>query len=164
MNGPAGMAFDPDDNLYIADCNNNRVQKFTKDGKFLSQWGGPGNGDGEFNMPWGVCLDRDGNVYVADWRNDRVQKFSPSGDLLVKFEVSPTGVGSLKRPTDVAVDSEGDVYVTDWGNERVQVYAPDGTFITTLVGDAQEPSPWAQGLARGEPRRGESPSESQPGA
>ena len=144
LNGPAGIAFDQDDNLYIVDCKNNRVQTFTKDGKFLFKWGRPGNGDGEFNMPWGICLDRDGNVYVADWRNNRVQKFSPNGEMLLKFEASPAGVGSLHRPTDVAVDSEGDVYVTDWGNERVQVYAPDGSFITSLTGDAQEPSPWAQ--------------------
>ena len=144
LNGPAGIAFDQDDNIYVVDCNSNRIQKFTKDGKFLFQWGSPGNGDGEFDMPWGVCLDRDGNVYVADWRNNRVQKFSPDGEMLLKFEASPAGVGSLHRPTGVAVDSEGDVYVTDWGNERVQVYAPDGSFITSLTGDAQEPSPWAQ--------------------
>ena len=144
LNGPAGVAFDQDDNIYIVDCNNSRIQKFTKDGKFLSKWGSPGNGDGEFNMPWGICLDGNRNVYVADWRNDRVQKFSSDGETLLKFEASPAGVGALHRPTDVAVDSEGDVYVTDWGNERVQVYAPDGAFITTLVGDAQEPSPWAQ--------------------
>jgi hypothetical protein len=44
----------------------------------------------------------------------------------------------------VAVDSDGDVYVTDWGSNLLQVYAADGNFITSLVGDAQVPSPWAQ--------------------
>jgi hypothetical protein len=53
-------------------------------------------------------------------------------------------VGSLKGPSGVAVDSDGDVYVTDWGNHRVQIYAADGHYITALVGDAQELSPWAQ--------------------
>ena len=144
LNGASGIAFDPDDNLYVVDCNNNRVQKFTEDGKFLGQWGSPGSADGEFNLPWGICLDQESNVYVADWRNNRVQKFSPDGKMLVKFEGSLSGTGALDHPTGVAVDSEGDVYVTDWGNERVQVYAPDGSFVTSLVGDAQEPSPWAE--------------------
>ena len=66
--------------------------------------------------------------------------------MLVKFEASSGGTGDLHGPTGVAVDSDGDVYVTDWGNHRLQVYAPDGSFITTLVGDAQVPSPWAAGL------------------
>jgi len=42
------------------------------------------------------------------------------------------------------VDSDGDVYVTDWGSNLLQVYAADGSFITSLTGDAQTPSPWAQ--------------------
>ena len=144
FNGPAGIVFDSDYNLHIVDSLNHRVQKFTKEGKFLSQWGNHGDGDGEFNLPWGICLDGDSNVYVADWKNNRVQKLSPDGQMLLKFEASSSGVGDLHGPTSVAVDSEGDVYVTDWGNHRLQVYAPDGSFITSLVGDAQQPSPWTQ--------------------
>jgi len=144
LNAPAGIAFDADDNLHIVDSLNHRVQKFTKDGTSLFTFGRHGSGDGELDMPWGLCVDRDSNVFVADWRNDRVQKFDANGNLLVKFEGTLSGVGDLHNPTGVAVDSEGDVYVTDWGNHRVQVYGPDGTFVTTLVGDAQQPSPWTQ--------------------
>jgi DNA-binding beta-propeller fold protein YncE len=144
LNGPSGLAFDKDDNLYIVDSRNARVQKFTKDGKYLAAWGKQGSGNGEFETPWGICIDGSGDVYVADWKNNRVQKFSPDGRFLGKFGASDAGVGALNRPTGVAVDSQGDVYVTDWGNHRVQVYGPDETFITSLVGDAQQPSPWAQ--------------------
>ena len=151
LSGASGIAFDADDNLYVVDSGNSRVQKFTKDGKFLGQWGSHGTSDGEFNLPWGICLDRENNVYVADWKNNRAQKLSPDGRLLVKFEASSSGTGDLHGPTGVAVDSDGDVYVTDWGNHRVQVYAPDGSFITTLVGDAQVPSPWAQALIDANP-------------
>ena len=142
LNGPSGIAFDPDDNMYVVDSLNHRVQKFTKDGKYLSKWGSQGSGDGELNLPWGICLDRESNVYVADWKNNRLQKFSSDGKLLVKFEASGPDLGDLHGPTGVAVDSDGDVYVTDWGNHRLQVYAPDGSFVTSLVGDAQTPSPW----------------------
>ena len=144
LDGPSGIALDPDDNIFIVDSANNRIQKFTKDGAFLYGFGGAGEGEGEFNLPWGICLDRERNVYVADWKNNRVQKFDPEGGFLIMFQGTNTGVGDLHGPTGVAVDSEGDVYVTDWGNHRVQVYGPDGHFVTTLVGDAQQPSPWTQ--------------------
>ena len=144
LNGPSGLAFDKDDNLYVVDSLNHRVQLFTKDGKFVTMWGGRGTADGQFDLPWGICVDRNGDVYVADWQNSRVQKFSPNGQFLRKFEATENGVGPIERPCGVAVDSDGDVYVTDWRTHKVQVYGPDGTFVTSLVGDAQEPSPWTQ--------------------
>ena len=144
LNAPSGMAFDADENLVMVDALNHRVQRFTKDGEYLDSFGCQGADDGQFNMPWGLCLDGCGNIYVADWKNDRVQKFDADGHFLMKFEASASGLGDLHGPTGVAVDSEGDVYVTDWGNHRLQVYGPDGRFITSLVGDAQQPSPWTQ--------------------
>ncbi len=145
LNGPCGMAFDAEGNMLVVDSQNHRVQKFTKDGKHLGSFGKQGDGDGKFKLPWGLCVDDAGSVYVADWKNNRVQKFDADGNFVQKFEAAPTsGVGDLSGPTGVAVDSEGDVYVTDWGNHRLQVYAPDGRFITSLVGDAQQPSPWTQ--------------------
>ena len=144
LNGPSGLAFDPDDNLVVVDAMNHRVQRFTKDGTFLGGFGRHGDGDGEFNLPWGLCVDDVGNIFVADWKNNRVQKFDADGNFRLKLEDSASGVGDLHGPTGVAVDSEGDIYVTDWGNHRVQVYASDGRFIATLVGDAQDPSPWTQ--------------------
>ena len=144
LNGPCGMACDADGNILVVDSQNHRVQKFTGKGVFLSGFGRPGKGDGEFNLPWGLCVDDAGSIYVADWKNHRVQKFDADGNFLLKFEAAPSGVGDLHGPTGVAVDSEGDVYVTDWGNHRLQVYARDGRFITSLVGDAQQPSPWTQ--------------------
>lgn len=144
LRGPSGIAFDQHQHLYVVDSLNHRLQKFTTDGHCLGTWGGAGTGPGEFNMPWGVCVDRQGDVYVADWKNGRVQKFAPDGTWLMQFAGTDTGVGELKRPSGVAVDADGDVYVTDWEAHRVQIYAADGTFITSLVGDAQVPSPWAQ--------------------
>ena len=142
--GPSGLAFDQEDNLYVVDSLNSRVQKFTKDGKFLAMWGRHGRGPGEFDMPWGLCLDSQGNVYVADWKNSRVQKFSAAGAYLATFGGAKASVGKLRRPTGVAVDADGDVYVTDWASHRLQIFGPDGTFVTSLVGDAQQVSPWAQ--------------------
>ena len=144
LNGPSGVAFDSKDTIWVVDSMNHRVQNFSVIGEFRSGFGQQGSADADLEMPWGLCIDKNDDIYVADWGNNRVQKFSPAGELMVKFEASSNGVGDLKGPSGVAVDSDGDVYVTDWGNHRVQIYDADGRYITMLVGDAQEPSPWTQ--------------------
>ena len=144
LNGPSGIAFDSQGILWVVDSLNHRVQSFNQIGEFQSKFGAQGSCIGEFQMPWGICIDREDNIYIADWGNNRVQKFSSDGECLVTFECSETGIGDLKGPSGVAVDSDGDVYVTDWGNHRVQIYDSDGAYITALLGDAQEPSNWAQ--------------------
>ncbi len=136
LNGPSGIDFDSEDNAYLVDQHNHRVQKFTRDGELLLRWGELGRGDGQFNQPWGVAVDSLDNVYVADWRNDRVQKFTGDGELLASFGEGGNGDGQLNRPADVAVDVEGYMYVADWGNERVQLFGPDGAFLDIERGQA----------------------------
>ena len=144
LSGPSSLAFDREDNVHVVDTHHHRIQVFTKFGKFLAQYGTYGSGDGELDMPWGITCDTQGNVYVADWNNGRVQKFNGDGAFLASFGKPGTGTGELDHPTDVAVDKDGDVYVVDWANERLQIYSPDGEFITSLRGDAQQLSKWAE--------------------
>src|ERR671930_426324 len=85
---PAGLVFDHEQNLLVVDSRNNRIQKYTRDGTFLSAWGKGGQGPGELNLPWGLALDQAGNVYVADWRKDRIQKFDAMGHYLASWGTS----------------------------------------------------------------------------
>ena len=74
---PLGVAVDSSGNIYVADADNYRIQKFTSDGGFITKWGSNGTGDGQFHEPIGVAVDSSGNIYVADSGNDRIQKFAP---------------------------------------------------------------------------------------
>jgi len=136
INKPAGLAFDKDDNLYLVDSYNHRVQVFTRDGQFQFAWGSEGSGPGEFSYPWGIEIDHNGDVYVADWRNDRIQKFAPDGTFLMQFGSSGDGDGQFSRPTGVAVDRDGVIYVTDYKNDRLQIFDAEGNFVTKLLGEA----------------------------
>jgi DNA-binding beta-propeller fold protein YncE len=78
FNNPAGVAIDSEDNVYITDVNNNRIQKFTSDGTFITSWGSEGEGEGQFSEPEGIDIDPEGNVYVADTGNFRIQVFRPA--------------------------------------------------------------------------------------
>jgi tripartite motif-containing protein 71 len=131
---PEGVAIDSSDNVYVADRDNHRVQKFSStDGinyTFVTKWGSYGTGDSQFNLPSGIVVDSSGNVYVSDSSNSRIQKFTGAGAFVTKWGSYGTGDGQFQYPLGVSVDSSGNVYVADYGNYRIQKSTGAGTFIT----------------------------------
>ncbi len=111
--------------VYVSDATlgtsiiNDLVQKFTVNGTFVSQWGGQGTGNGQFESPRGISTDCAGNVYVTDFTNPRVQVFDKNGNYLTQFGSS----SQFTSPQAIAVDKSGDVYVGDWNGQKVVKYS-----------------------------------------
>ena len=76
---PRGLALDPAGNLFVADVDNNRIQRFDSTGAFVTSWGSTGSRYGEFRGPLDVATEGTNAVFVADMRNGRVVKFSSTG-------------------------------------------------------------------------------------
>ncbi|HTC22569.1 MAG TPA: 6-bladed beta-propeller, partial [bacterium] len=72
-----GVAINGKGNVDVVDSGNSRVQEFTPQGDYSTQWGTAGKGEGQFSMPAGIAVDGKGDVYVVDWGADRVEKFGP---------------------------------------------------------------------------------------
>ena len=98
-NAPYGISTDADGNLYVADANNNRVQKSTPAGAPLALFGSAGPGPGQLFLPSDVALDSAGNVYVANRLNDRIEKFSPTGAFLTAWGGTGSGDGPAQGST-----------------------------------------------------------------
>jgi len=107
--------------LYAVDTGNRRIQKFTKDGVYVSKWGSFGAGDGKFSTPQGIAVDSRGFVYVADTGNNRIQKFDANGNFLAKWGSAGTGNGQFNNPWQIAINGDR-IYVTDLDNSRVQYF------------------------------------------
>jgi len=91
---PWGITVDSQGDVYVTDSGNQRVQKFDREGNFITQWGGFGNGDGQFNFPYGIVVDARGSVFVVDSANTRVQQFMPAEE----------GGERLKEEADTAAE------------------------------------------------------------
>jgi DNA-binding beta-propeller fold protein YncE len=127
---PGGVAVDSLGNVYVADRDNNRIQKFSSNGDYITKWGTGGTGNGQFKFPGGVAVDSLGNVYVADTNNHRIQKFSSNGDYIIKWGTEGSSNSRFYYPFGVAVDSLGNVYVADTNNHRIQKFSSNGDYIT----------------------------------
>jgi 6-bladed beta-propeller len=68
--------------VYISDSGNARLQVFTRQGRFVRQFGSFGSGKGQFVHPFDVAVDNAGNVYVADDQRENVSKFSAGGKVI----------------------------------------------------------------------------------
>ena len=134
FHSPAGLATDSKGNLYVADTGNDRIQKFSPSGTFLTQWGSSGSGRGQFSGPMDVAVSPSGMVYVADTGNDRIQRFTRWGIFIGMWGAPGSAPGQFSSPASVASDSFENVYVADRGNDRVQKFDPSGTFAAQWGG------------------------------
>jgi hypothetical protein len=128
FNRPWGIAVDGGGNVYVADTDNHRIQKFTSSGTYLTRWGTHGHTDGQFYYPYNVAVDASGNVYVADTDNERIQKFTNDGTYVTQWGTRGSGDGQFYGPDGVAVDASGNVYVGDY--DRIQKFTSSGTYVT----------------------------------
>lgn len=104
FNLPTDIAVSEDGSFYVSDgYGNSRIVKFSKEGKYLFEWGTFGDDQGQFNTPHGIDLDTKGNVYVADRENNRIQKFDPKGNFIAVWQNSIT-----EQLYSVCVDKQSD--------------------------------------------------------
>jgi DNA-binding beta-propeller fold protein YncE len=107
---PCDVVVASNGDIFVADSHrngrNNRIVKFTKDGKFLKEWGRKGSGPGEFSEPHTIALDSRGRLFVGDRENNRIQIFDQEGTLLAEWR-------QFGRPSGIAITPDDTIYVTD---------------------------------------------------
>ncbi len=129
---PLDIAFDADDNLYIADryYHIRRVDRQTgiittiAGNGVLGSWN---NGDDVSNVQiggiGGICFDKQGNLYVADGDNRRIGKIDQQGTVTVYCGIGvfgqPSGDGALavdavtSASSKISIDNDGHLFLCD---------------------------------------------------
>ena len=123
--------------MYIADCNNHRIQKLTTGGKFLHKFGDKGAGQGQFMYPRGVVVDSKNRVIVSDGGNNRVQVFSQDGEWILT--IVGTGNNPFKAPWGLSLDPQRCIHVAAYDSNTIKVFTAEGTYVRSY-GDVKRPS------------------------
>jgi len=115
---PTDITIDLEGFLYVCDTGNNRIQKFSKDGEYLAEFGAFGEEVDRLAYP--TALATSGVfLFVADERNERVVQYSRFGTFSGTL-LESNSVGRF-FPTGIAISKGGEVFVTDREGDRVIV-------------------------------------------
>lgn len=155
---PRDLAIGPGGTIYIVNRSPEertqgiRVTMCTVDEEFLGQFGGYGEGKGEFIWPASIALDGRQNVYVADEWLGRISVFDQQGHFLDRWGVKGTGTSELARPCGLAFDGDDHLYVVDGGTHQIKIFTPEGRLLGAFgnrgSGSGEFNSPW--GIAIGD--------------
>jgi trimeric autotransporter adhesin len=148
---PKSVAFDPIDNLYIADTNNQVIRKVTALTGNISTFAGTGtagySGDGgvatsaTLKYPNGVAIDSSGNLYIADTQNYVIRKVAGiistvagTGSLGYSGDGGAATSAKFNYTFAVALDSSDNLYIADGINSVIRKVTAATGYISTVAG------------------------------
>jgi DNA-binding beta-propeller fold protein YncE len=115
---PTTISVAPDGTVWVADTQNNRVQKRNPATGAWTAYANPSGGT-SLKLPWGVTVSPDGDIWIADSGKDRIVVMTASGVQLFAFTGQDVGAGAFDGPFDVAFGADGAILVSDVWNNRV---------------------------------------------
>lgn len=126
FNIPHGIDLDSEGNVYVADRENNRIQKFDRDGNFITLWQNQLTDqlysvtiDNQRNHLWGIdyWIDHDSIIKGSD-----IFRFDLDVNLQIQFGRTGFYDGPISRYHDIQIDNEGNIYVGDILGNRIQKF------------------------------------------
>jgi len=107
---PTDVVVSPAGDIFVTDSHrngkNNRIVRFTADGKFVKEWGKKGSGPGELSEPHTIAIDSRGRLLVGDRENNRIQIFEQDGRYITEWR-------QFGRPSGIAIGKDDTIYVAD---------------------------------------------------
>jgi sugar lactone lactonase YvrE len=155
---PSAMAFDPSQNLIVADQHTHVLYRIDHLSGAISTIAGNGtqgyDGDlgpatlASIDSPTGIAVDASGNIFLADTHNQRIRRVDAASRIITS--VAGTGqpgfagdnasasAAMLNLPRGLALDPAGNLYLTDTRNQRIRRIDAVTGQITTVAGEGTQ--------------------------
>lgn len=130
FHSPITIAIDKNDEIFVSDNNNSRMQRFDTEGKYVGGFDLPRDGPKrKTSMIGGMVLDGEGHIYLSFMSQHRIGVFTYDGKLVREWGQKGTAPGEFDQPGGMVFGSDGSLYVCDQCNHRIQRFTPVGKFL-----------------------------------
>lgn len=124
LRAPNAVTLDKNNNIFVCDTGNQRIQKFSKKGKFIKVINGSDkeNVGSVFVNPRGIGFDSRGILYVVDNMSHMVYGFDSKGKKLFTMGSMGSDNNQFYLPNGLYIDDNDQLYITDTLNQRIANY------------------------------------------
>lgn len=126
---PVCIAISPKDEVFVADLNNSRIQQFTTEGKFISEFPLPIDQPPRKSCMVGGLAVSGENLVISFMIQHKIAVYSKSGKLVREWGKKGAGDGEFNQPGGIVVRSDDSLVIADQCNHRIQEFAADGKFL-----------------------------------
>ncbi|CAF1149958.1 unnamed protein product [Rotaria sordida] len=141
LNMPWAIYVDKNENVYVADTDNSRIQMWAKgatSGVTVAGGNGKGRGLNQIGACQGIFVHEETNaLYISDFYNDRIVKWIPEkgeGVIVAGINVGGSAANQLSGPRGIFVDECETIYIADLWNNRIQKWKKDAIEGITVAG------------------------------
>lgn len=129
---PRGICYHEND-IFVCDSENNRIQIFNEKGKFKSFL------EKNFDIPHGVAVHgEEKTIFVTDTHHDKVKVFNKHEAFLFQFVEYGFYPTQFNGPRGISISNDGLVAIADTHNRRVQLFDKKGDYVGNFLSPDDE--------------------------
>jgi sugar lactone lactonase YvrE len=120
LSEPTGVVASRKGDIFIIEGHSegvgDRVDHYSKDGRFISSFGRYGSGPGMLNAPHCISMDSRGRLFVGDRSNNRIEIFTQAGEFVATWT-------QFGRPSGIFIGKDDTLYVSDSESNTTAVHS-----------------------------------------
>ena len=120
--------------IFVADYNNERVQRFDQNLNYISSLYSDENWESalQFGYPKSIASSVHGDLFLIDGENIRILKINSFGTPEMSFGDFAEGKGRLLQPIQIEISPDDRIYVSDSQANKIIVYDYFGNYLSEI--------------------------------
>jgi sugar lactone lactonase YvrE len=140
FSSPIGLAFNSQNELFVTDLNNARVQKFSTEGRHLGGFDLPRDKpERKSTIVGGIAIDGDDLIYLSFMNQDKIIVYRETGEIVREWGETGAEPGQFRQPGGMLFLPNGELLIADQCNHRIQRQTKEGKFLAQWGGYGTEP-------------------------